>query len=43
MHKGKENETGYQYESWHYRYVGIEVATYIKNNNISLEEYIATK
>lgn len=41
--KGKENETGYQYESWHYRYVGIEVATYIKNNNISLEEYIATK
>ena len=41
--KGKENETGYQYESWHYRYVGIDVATYIKNNNISLEEYIATK
>ena len=41
--KGKEEETGYQYESWHYRYVGIDVATYIKNNNISLEEYIATK
>ena len=41
--EGKESETGYQYESWHYRYVGIETATYIKNNNISFEEYIATK
>ena len=41
--KGKELETGYQYESWHYRYVGIEAATYIKNNNISFEEFIATK
>lgn len=41
--EGKENETGYKYESWHYRYVGIEIATHIKNNNISFEEYIATK
>ena len=41
--KGKEKETGYQYESWHYRYVGKEVATYIHNNNITLEEYYATK
>lgn len=41
--EGKEKETGYKYESWHYRYVGTEVATYIKNNNITLEEYIATK
>ena len=41
--EGKENETGYKYESWHYRYVGIKIATYIKNNNISFEEYIATK
>ena len=41
--KDKENETGYIYESWHYRYVGIDAAKYIKENNISLEEYYATK
>ena len=40
--KGKEEETGYIYESWHYRYVGKEVAKYIKENDITLEEYIAT-
>lgn len=40
--KEKENETGYEYESWHYRYVGEEIATYIKENNISFEEYYAT-
>ena len=40
--KGKENETGYQYESWHYRYVGKKIAKNIHKNNITLEEYIAT-
>ena len=40
--EGKENETGYQYESWHYRYVGLEAATYITEKNITLEEYYAT-
>lgn len=37
--QNKEKETGYEYESWHYRYVGKEIAEYIKNNNISYEEY----
>ncbi len=37
--KGKEWITGYAYESWHYRYVGIEAATIIKNENITYEEY----
>lgn len=41
--EGKEDETGYQYESWHYRYVGKDIAKYITNNNISYEEYYATK
>jgi len=41
--KDKENETGYQYESWHYRYVGKDIAKYIHKNNITLEEYYATK
>ncbi len=40
--KDKEKETGYESESWHYRYVGKEIATYIKENNISFEEYYAT-
>lgn len=37
--EGKEHITGYQYESWHYRYCGIECATYIYENNITFEEY----
>ena len=37
--KDKEYITGYQYEPWHYRYCGIECATYIHNNNITFEEY----
>ena len=41
--KDKVNITGYQYESWHYRYVGKKVAKEIKDNNLTLEEYIAKK
>lgn len=39
--KGKEHITGYMYESWHLRYVGIELATKLYNdgNWITLEEY----
>ncbi len=37
--KDKEHITGYQYESWHYRYCGIECATYIYENDITYEEY----
>lgn len=39
--KGKSNITGYAFEPWHYRYVGVEVATYIYQNNITFEEYYA--
>ncbi len=39
--KGKEYLTGYEYESWHYRYVGIEAATYIHDNDITFDEYYA--
>ena len=38
--KGKENITGYQYEPWHIRYVGVEVATEIYQRGITLEEYL---
>ena len=38
---GKTNETGYKYESWHFRYVGTELATKLYNNGdwITLENY----
>lgn len=31
--------TGYTYESWHYRYVPLDIAKYIHDNNITYEEY----
>ena len=39
--KESEHITGYIYEPWHYRYVGIETATYLYNNNLTYDEYIA--
>lgn len=36
---GTEDKTGYQYEPWHLRYVGVDVATTIYNNGLILEEY----
>ncbi len=38
--KDKVAITGYKYEPWHYRYVGIKAASEIYNNNLTLEEYI---
>lgn len=37
---GSESFTGYSEESWHFRYVGKEIATDIYNKEITLEEYI---
>ena len=37
----KVDITGYSYESWHFRYVGIDIATYIYENDITFEEYYA--
>lgn len=37
--KGKSKITGYSYEPWHIRYVGITVATYLYKNSLTLEEY----
>lgn len=39
--QGKEYITGYGYEPWHYRYVGLEAANYIHQNDITFEEYYA--
>lgn len=38
--KGKEYITGIEYEPWHYRYVGVEAANAITNQEITLEEYV---
>ena len=39
--KDKEDITGYDYESWHWRYVGLDVAKYIQENKITFDEYYA--
>lgn len=38
--EGKEAITGYMYEAWHFRYVGVEIAKDIYENNGTLEEYL---
>lgn len=38
--QGKENITGYMYEPWHIRYVGVDAATEIYQRGITLEEYL---
>ncbi len=38
--EGKTEITGVTPESWHFRYVGVPHATYIYQNNITLEEYV---
>ena len=39
--KDKTNETGYKYESWHFRYVGEELALKLYNNGdwLTMEDY----
>lgn len=38
--KGKEDITGISHEPWHFRYVGYPHSQIMKDNNLSLEEYI---
>ena len=37
--QGKEDITGYQYESWHVRYVGTDLSYAIRNSGLTMEEY----
>lgn len=37
--KGKEQITGVMYEPWHFRYVGVELAKYLTDNDLTLEEF----
>jgi D-alanyl-D-alanine carboxypeptidase len=36
--KGKESITGYAFEPWHYRYVGVDLATALHESGLTLEE-----
>lgn len=36
---GKEKQTGYEYEPWHIRYVGKDLAKYLQDNDMILEDY----
>ncbi len=38
--KEKENITGYKYEPWHLRYLGVDLATSVHNSGLCLEEYL---
>lgn len=38
--EGKEDITGLNYEPWHIRYVGVEAATEIYEQDVVLEEYL---
>jgi zinc D-Ala-D-Ala carboxypeptidase len=38
--RGKEEQTGYQWEPWHYRYVGVEDAKRHAKSELSLQEFL---
>lgn len=38
--KNKTKITGYSYEPWHYRFVGVKAATEIYEKGLTLEEYL---
>ena len=39
--RGKEYITGYIFEDWHFRYLGIELAEKVKISNLTYDEYVA--
>jgi zinc D-Ala-D-Ala carboxypeptidase len=41
--RGKEEQTGYRWEPWHYRYVGVEDAKRLEKKNLSLQEFLEHK
>ncbi len=38
--KGKEEQTGYQWEPWHYRYVGVDDAKRLEKKDLSLQVFL---
>jgi D-alanyl-D-alanine carboxypeptidase len=39
--RSKEAETGYQWEPWHYRYVGASNVEHLEESGLSLQEFLA--
>lgn len=39
--RGKEYVTGYVFEDWHFRYLGIELATKVYESGLTYDEYVA--
>lgn len=39
--KNKDNITGYMYEEWHYRYLGVDLANKVYNSKLTYDEYVA--
>lgn len=39
--KGKEYITGYMFEDWHFRYLGVELATKVYDSKLTYDEYVA--
>ncbi len=38
--EGKSHITGYKYEPWHIRYLGVEIATEVYDSGLTLEEFL---
>lgn len=38
--RGSEYITGYMFEDWHFRYLGVELATKVFNSGLTYDEYI---
>lgn len=38
--QGKEDVTGYKWEPWHIRYVGVDAATKLHDSGLTVEEYL---
>ncbi len=38
--KNKESVTNYEYEAWHFRYLGKDLATKVHQSGLTLEEYL---
>ena len=40
--RGREGQTGYRWEPWHFRYLGTENAERLAESNLSLQEFLET-
>ncbi len=41
--KGMQEITGYQFEPWHYRYLGVDLATELYETSLTMEEFFTTQ